>query len=162
MKILYLLRHAKSSWDNPDLDDFDRPLNKRGEKDAPKMGKRLKKREVVPDIFLSSPAARAIATAKMIAQAIDFPLSNIQSSETLYHATEESLLHILRSIPEKADVVIITGHNPGLTNFANLLQDELIDNVPTAGIAAIRFKVRSWNDVQSKSGKLIFFDYPKK
>ncbi|MEJ0055640.1 MAG: histidine phosphatase family protein [Bacteroidota bacterium] len=162
MKTLYLLRHAKSSWDDPDLDDFDRPLNERGEKDAPKMGKRLKEREIVLDIFYSSPAARAIATAKTVARIIGFPVANIQSERKLYHADDETLMDVLRGASDKSDSIMIAGHNPGLTDFTNLLQSEIIDNIPTTGVVGIKFKITSWKDVKAKSGKLVFFDFPRR
>ncbi len=162
MKKLYLLRHAKSSWDDPDLDDFDRPLNERGEKDAPLIGERLRKHEIVPDIFYSSPALRAITTAKIIAGILECPLSGIHTDQNLYHASEMTLIDFLKNAPDKADCIFITGHNPGLTDFANLLQKELIDNIPTTGVVGIEFKISLWKDVKGKSGKMMLFEYPKR
>jgi phosphohistidine phosphatase len=162
VKTLCLLRHAKSSWDNPNLDDFDRPLNQRGEKDAPKIGKRLKEHGFIPDVFCSSPALRAITTAKIVAEVIGFPVSAIKSEQKLYHADEKTLLAFLKNTSGEFDSIMIAGHNPGLTDFANILQGEVIDNIPTTGVLVIEFKILSWREVKEKTGRLIFFEYPKK
>ena len=160
MKTLYLLRHAKSSWDDPDLDDFDRPLNERGEKDAPRIGKRLNTRKVLPDTLYSSPARRAITTAQVIADCIDYPTKNIRLRQELYHAGENMLLDFVRTLSPESQTVMIAGHNPGLTDFANALIKETIDNIPTAGIIGIEFDANSWKEIVK--GRLIFFEYPKK
>ena len=161
MKTLCLVRHAKSSWDNPGIDDFDRPLNDRGEKDAPRMGKCLKEREVVPSLIYSSPAVRALATSKIIAGVLGYPLNGIRTPRRLYHADEETFLEIVNSVPEENDCIIMTGHNPGLTDFANNLLDEKIDNIPTSGVVAAQLGINSWKEAKWGCGKLLFFDYPK-
>jgi len=162
MKTLYLVRHAKSSWDYPDLDDFERPLNKRGMRDAPKMGKRLKERDILPDLLLSSPATRAINTAREIAYQIDYPEENIETDEEIYHAGKDILLRVLRAQNDSINSIMLFGHNPGFTNFANAIANQDIDNVPTAGIVAIEFKNAGWGNLDFGDGKLLFFDYPKK
>ena len=163
MKTLYVIRHAKSSWDDEGLTDFDRPLNERGKRDAPAMGKRLKEKDVVPGMLLSSPAKRALSTAKRIAKAIGFEKDKIKTDERLYHADSDTILSVVQSIKDKHEVVFIFGHNPGLTDFVNALMNErqLIDNVPTCGVAAFSINVESWNDIKAGTGKLMFFDYPK-
>src|SRR6478609_6616404 len=116
MKTLYLVRHAKSSWDDIDLSDFDRPLNDRGKKDAPKMGKRLKERDIFPDVMLSSPAKRALETCKAIAKALSFPEEKITTDKRLYHASEDQLLKVVQGLKDRHDnveVIMIFGHNPG-------------------------------------------------
>ncbi|CAN5480690.1 phosphohistidine phosphatase SixA [soil metagenome] len=160
MKTLYLLRHAKSSWDNPDLDDFDRPLNDRGEKDAPTIGKRLMERNVVAQVFYSSPAVRAVTTMQIIAKALGYDSKNIRTEDKLYHASEEVLLGFVKKMSDDFQSIMIAGHNPGLTGFANILQEKYIDNIPTTGVVQIDFHVDTWKDVEK--GKLIFFDFPKK
>lgn len=165
MKTLYIVRHAKSSWDDPDLSDFDRPLSARGKRDAPRMGKRLKEKDLTPDCVISSPARRAHSTAKRICKVLDFDRDKIKTDRGLYHASEETMLSIVQDIKNKYNTVFIVGHNPGLTDFVNLLMHEdtgyFIANVPTCGIAALSFDVDSWKDVDWKKGKVLFFDYPK-
>lgn len=163
MKTLYIIRHAKSSWENPDQPDFDRPLNERGKNDAPKMGKRLKEKEIHPDLMLSSPAKRAHATAKRIAKILNYPESKIKTEKDLYHAGEETILSVVQNLKDKHNIVFLFGHNPGLTDFVNTLMDQEgnIDNVPTCGIVAFKLHVDSWKDVRWGSAKMLFFDYPK-
>ena len=163
MKTLYVIRHAKSSWDDTALPDFDRKLNERGKRDAPRMGKRLKEKEIYPDLVISSPAKRAISTAKRVTGALGYPKKNIKTDHQLYHANEDKILTVINSINDKHDTVFLFGHNPGLTDFVNTIMEiEVnIDNVPTCGIVAIKFRADSWKDISWASGKLIFFDYPK-
>lgn len=162
MKILYVVRHAKSSWDNPDLRDFDRPLNERGKRDAPKMGRRLKEREIVPDLMLSSPANRALATCKMIADILGYDPDRIRTDQKIYHASEEGFFKVIRVLNDNFDEVMIFGHNPGLTDFVNELLNERIMNVPTCGIVAGKLQIDSWAETKPGCGKLHFFDFPKK
>jgi phosphohistidine phosphatase len=163
MKTLYIIRHAKSSWDNSDQSDFDRPLNGRGERDAPRMGKRLKEKEIYPDLMISSPAKRALSTGNRIAEVLKYPKENIMTPNTLYHADEETILGIIQKVNDRCDVVILIGHNPGLTDFLNALsEDETnIDNLPTCGVVAFAFKEKSWKEIKCGAGKMLFFDYPK-
>jgi phosphohistidine phosphatase len=165
MKTLYVVRHAKSSWDDSSLADFDRPLNERGKADAPRMGKRLKEKEIAPDFLLSSPAKRAHSTAKRIAEALNFPKDNIKTDRKLYHADADEILDVVRGIPDKHNSVFIFGHNPGLTDFVNTMihdRKEFIDNVPTCGIVAFNIPVDSWKKMEFGKGDFLFFDYPKK
>ncbi|MBX2897769.1 MAG: histidine phosphatase family protein [Cyclobacteriaceae bacterium] len=165
MKKLYIIRHAKSSWDNPELADFDRPLNKRGQKDAPRMGKRLKEKRITPDIMLSSPAERALATCNAIAKVLAFDHSKIKTDRKLYHASEDEILNIIRNLKDSPrdseEVVLLFGHNPGLTEFANLLLNKTIDNIPTCGVVGAELPVKRWQDVSFGCGNMLFFDFPK-
>lgn len=165
MKKLIIIRHAKSSWDNPELEDFDRPLNKRGQKDAPRMGKRLKEKRITPDIMLSSPAERALATCIAIAKVLDFDQSKIKTERKLYHASEDEMLNIIRNLKDSPrdseEVVLLFGHNPGLTEFANSLLSQTIDNIPTCGIVGAELPVKRWQDVSFGCGNMLFFDFPK-
>ena len=162
MKTLYLVRHAKSSWKYPDLDDFERPLNKRGRKNAPLMGKLLKKLNVNPDIIVSSPANRAATTARMLAAKINYPLENIQYSEILYEFSEGALIQILKRIDDCVAKAMIVGHNPGLNNMANYLGNRQISNIPTAGVYCLDLNIASWTKIGQNCGKSIFFEFPKK
>ena len=161
MKTLYLVRHAKSSWKFPELDDFDRPLNKRGKRDAPKMGKFLKERDVQPDVFLSSPAARASKTAKIIAESLVYPKNKIIYDEKIYEATTIGLSNIVSDIDDKFKKVILVGHNPSMTYFANMLANIRIDNIPTCGIVCVNLNISLWKEISEHCGTLNFFEFPK-
>jgi phosphohistidine phosphatase len=164
MKTLYIVRHAKSSWDDSELSDFERPLNERGKRDAPDMGERLHERGLKPDGVISSPARRAFSTAKRICKVLGFNKEKIRTDRRLYHADDEMMLSVLREVKSDLNVVMFFGHNPGLTDFVNSVAGEEmnIDNVPTCGVVAFSFEVNSWSDVNWGTGKLLFFDYPKK
>ncbi len=159
MKTLYLMRHAKSSWKDSSLDDFDRPLNKRGMNDAPLISKYLLDQKIVVDLIISSPAKRAALTAKIIANELKFT-SNIIFEPKIYEANLSELLNLIQSIENRINNVILIGHNPALNEFANYLIDREIDNIPTAGVVAIKFEME-WEEISKKSGKLLFFIYPK-
>jgi len=159
MKTLYLVRHAKSSWDY-DLDDFDRPLNKRGEFDAPLMGKIMFEKGIKPDYILSSPASRAIKTATIFAEQLKYQ-KQVGTQHSLYHASAANLLQAVKNTKHDVQQLMLFGHNPGLTSFANQLTTDIIDNIPTCGIYAITFEANSWSEIALKKGKLLFYDYPK-
>jgi phosphohistidine phosphatase len=165
MKTLYLIRHAKSSWDDPDLGDFERPLNKRGKKDAPNMARRLKEKRVTPDFMITSPATRAFETCKMFAEILNYNKDKIITDKRLYHADEAQLLKVIHEIKERErdeeEVILLFGHNPGLTEFANKLLNENIDNIPTCGIVKAHLKAGRWKEVTFGGGKLKFLDFPK-
>ncbi len=164
MKYLFLVRHAKSSWDFPELPDFDRPLNKRGKRDAPEMGIRLASRKLELDAVISSPANRALTTARIIAEELDFPVKNIRENSDVYHASGSTLVDTIRDLPNELKSVMLVGHNPGFTDLSNFLKesDYYIGNVPTCGVVAIEFALNRWSDVSKHCGRLLFFDYPKK
>jgi len=161
MKNLVLIRHAKSSWDDPQLDDRDRPLNGRGKRDAPLMGAVLRKRGLSPDSIISSPARRALKTAKLIAAQIGFPISQIAVDDRIYLAEATTLLALIQGLPDDSNQTILFGHNPGFTELVNTLTETGIGNVPTCGVAAIEFAIDTWAAVSPAAGRLKFFDYPK-
>ncbi len=163
MKRLYLVRHAKSSWKDDSLADFDRPLNSRGKRDAPFMGKLLASEyQIAPDVCVSSPAKRAAKTAKILASEIGFPKKRIVYDKNIYEADVPSLLEVLHGLDEKAAHVMLVGHNPGLTNLAEYLADMEIGTIPTCGIFGVEFMVDGWQNVEEGKGHLMFFEYPKK
>lgn len=162
MKVLMLIRHAKSSWKDPSLPDWDRPLNKRGRRDAPMMGERLAERGAYADLVISSSAVRAVATAEAIAEAIEYPLEEIVVDERLYGAGEFEMLEVIQSLDDAWDRVMCVGHNPDLTDLVNRLSPYEIDNVPTCGIVALTFDTESWALVCHISPVEVEFDYPKK
>ena len=161
MKRLYLIRHAKSSWDDHALSDFERPLNERGQTDAPVMGKRLKQANVQPDCILASPAQRALQTAQILAAELDFPKERIITAKGIYEAGVSDLLKVIRSIEDAFQHVLLIGHNPGMTDLANYLTDARLDNLPTCGVVCADFDVSSWKEVAAGQGTFVFFDCPK-
>jgi phosphohistidine phosphatase len=162
MKNLFLVRHAKSSWKQKKLSDLERPLNERGKRDAPFMGKLLSRQKIKPEIMISSPANRAVSTAKIFCDELDFPFEKVKIIPGLYMADSEELLDIIGDTDGNADAVMIFSHNPGLTDLYNRLSDQYIENIPTCGIAGIRFDEITWKELKDKSGHLLFFEYPKK
>ena len=161
MKTLYLVRHAKSDWNNILLPDFERPLNERGKKDAPHMAKRLKEKEVAIDHVLSSPAKRALTTCREFCRILGISDSYITTNPKLYHADVDALLESIRTLNNNFHSVMLFGHNPGITEFANTLFSTNIENIPTAGIVVGTFKTDSWEDIQPASGTFMRFDFPK-
>jgi phosphohistidine phosphatase len=162
VKNLYLLRHAKSSWKNVLLKDFDRPLNKRGLQDAPFMAEILQKAAIKPDLIISSTALRTVTTAEIFAQGLSYDLKNIVFDKRIYEASEKTLLKILKEIKPSIENVVLIGHNPNLTELANLLTDSYVYNIPTSGVYAIRFAFDSWEHIGEQKGDFVFFEYPKK
>ncbi len=162
MKKLYLVRHAKSSWKNENLKDLERPLNKRGKRDAPFMGELLAKKNVRPDAVYSSPAVRAFDTAQLITGKLELPDETIELMPEIYEAGMGELLEIIRELPDEKQNVMLVGHNPGMTSLCNYISDKYFENIPTAAIAEIQFDLETWKDVKMESGKLLSFEFPKK
>ena len=162
MKTLYLVRHAKSSWKYPNLDDFERPLNKRGRRNAPFMGKILNKLKVAPDLVISSPANRAATTARIIAAAINYPLEDIVYREAIYEFSENALFHVIKQIEDSVNNAMVVGHNPAINGLANYIGDQPISNIPTCGVFCVDLKITSWTKIEEHCGKLRFFEFPKK
>lgn len=161
MKRLTLIRHAKSSWKYPELTDSERPLNKRGKRDAPMMGKRLATKKQFPDLIISSPANRAIKTAKAIAKELDYPLKKITQKKKVYMATVEELMTVIQKISDQHQHVMLFGHNPTLNDLSFYLTNHRVANIPTCGVFCIDFEIRSWKEVAREKGKFIYFDFPK-
>lgn len=143
------------------MDDFMRPLNERGERNAPRMAKRLKEKKIVLDLLLSSRATRAMQTAHLFAKVLEVRPSILQTETTLYHASSETLLNVIQHIKNSTDTVMMVGHNPGLTDFANALLQEHISNIPTCGVVACSLNIQRWEDTRFGIGKKLFYDYPK-
>ena len=162
MKTLTLLRHAKSSWKDTSLGDRDRPLNKRGERDAPRMGRRIDAAGIRPSLIVSSPAVRAWRTAKIVARTIDYPTEFLQRENGLYLASLDELLDVVMQQEEGFNNLMVVGHNPGLTDFANFLQPGLTNNLPTAGVVSVTIDQDSWNLYEQPKTELVYHDWPKK
>ena len=161
MKTVVLERHAKSDWNDPSLSDFDRPLNERGKRDAPVMAHRLLDKKVEVDAFISSPAKRAKRTAKTFAEAYKKDKEEIVYEEDLYGAGEEVFYRVIGEAKNKWDCIALFSHNPGLTDFANLLTETRIDNIPTCGIFAVKADCRDWKEFREAKKEFWFFDFPK-
>ena len=161
LKTLILIRHAKSSWDDAGLNDFERPLNDRGRKDAPLMAERLYERGIKVDAFISSPAKRAKKTAEQFAKRYKKEGGDLVLKTELYMASEETFLNLLEKLDDQMDCVALFSHNPGITDFANSLADARIDNIPTCGVFAVSIEANKWSKFRDAKRKFLFFDYPK-
>ncbi|MDX8392205.1 MAG: histidine phosphatase family protein [Mariprofundaceae bacterium] len=160
MKQLLLIRHAKSDWNDFNLTDFDRPLNERGQRDAPRMGARLKKTGIKPDIFLSSPALRARSTAEFIAMSLTFPTAQIEWVNELYLASATGMMAIIRHTPDTFNTLALVAHNPGISDLAASLANINIGNIPTCGTVHLRCDSDNWS--MAGNFTLVDFDYPKR
>jgi phosphohistidine phosphatase len=161
MKTLYLIRHAKSSWSDPTLSDFQRPLNKRGKRDAPFMGRRLREAGILPDLIISSAAKRAAKTAGIIAREIGYDKKDIDFRDEVYSSDILQLLAIIRSTRAGIDSLCLVGHNYVITDLAEWLSGTSLVNIPTCGIVALSFAGGTWEAIGEDAGQLLFFDYPK-
>ncbi len=160
MKKIVFIRHAKSSWADSTLEDFDRPLNERGKIDAPLMASKLKSQGVIPDLIVSSPAKRAKKTAKIFSKVMQLE-HEILFDERIYEADEDTLLQVIHSFPQDKNIVFMFGHNPGFTWIVNQLCNVRIDNIPTCGFAIVACPVENWNEICMETNTLEYFDYPK-
>ncbi len=159
MKIIYLLRHAKSSWDDDSLSDFERPLNKRGLRTAPFMGELMARRGYVPSLIVSSPAKRAAATAELVKESAGFD-GPIRFDDRIYEASPNTLRTVASELDDGLDSVMLVGHNPGMEGFIrNLTAD--IESMPTAALAVIELTIDSWQDLDADCGKLSEIIRPK-
>jgi phosphohistidine phosphatase len=160
MKRILLVRHAKSSWDFNN-EDFDRPLNDRGHKNAPEMAKRLLKKDIDIDAFVSSPAVRAFTTAEYFAKAYDVKSKHIITIPSLYEAAPEIFYSVIEEMNDDLKTIAIFSHNPGITDFINQQTNTRIDDMPTCGIFAIKADIKHWKDYRTAEKEFWFFDYPK-
>lgn len=159
MKTLFVLRHAKSSWDSPELSDFERPLNERGEEAAPFMGELMKEKNLAPDLIVSSPAERAKQTATLVKNSAEFD-AEIRFNERIYEASPLTLIHIISEFDDKFDSAMIVGHNPGLESLVRILSGER-HRMPTAALALIELDIENWSEIAANSGNLREFFIPK-
>ena len=160
MKTLFLVRHAKSSRDDPTLPDKERPLNDRGMRDAPSMGERLARQDAQPDVILSSPAVRALATAEIIAKKLDYKVKDIVVDERLYAAAPDDLLEVIHDLGDKPKRVMLFGHNPELSELAHRLSSKITD-MPTCAVAEFSFDTKSWSTVGKQGPTRVTLHRPK-
>jgi phosphohistidine phosphatase len=161
LKQLLLIRHAKSSWALAGQDDFDRPLNDRGQRDAPMMAKRLLDRHVGIDLFISSTANRALTTARHFVDVYEAGKGRLATSKQLYHAYPPAFYEVISEIDDSIRTAAIFSHNPGITAFVNELTDTQIDDMPTCAVFAIKAETEHWKDFHAAKKSFWFFDYPK-
>lgn len=161
MKTLFLVRHAKSSWDDPGLADRERPLAERGWRDLEKMARRLAKREVQPELILCSPALRARSTAEALAKPLGCRRRDIRVDERLYACQADDLLEVVRALADAHKRVMLVGHNPELVELAMRLTEE-IPRMPTCAVAELRFEIKTWAEIGRTAPSKVRLDYPKK
>ena len=161
-KTLTIVRHAKSSWKNASLSDRERPLNKRGKRDAPIMGGRIDAAGIRPSLIISSPAVRAFRTAKIVAMQLNYPYEFLQREKDLYLASLDTIIDVVGAQDEKFNSLMLFGHNPGLTDFANYLVPGLTNNLPTAGVVSVNFEADDWSLWNRPDIELVLHDWPKK
>jgi phosphohistidine phosphatase len=159
MKTLYIVRHAKSSWNYIDVKDYDRPLTERGINDAYLIASVLKTKIKKPDVFLSSSANRALHTAIIFSDTLGYPLTNLKINRSLYSFSDGYLLKTIYALDDDFDTAIIFSHNHGINDFVNKFGNQIIDNVPTAGVVGIKFDENHWKNV--KKGETILVEFPK-
>lgn len=161
MRNLYLIRHAKSGWDNPSLADHDRPLNERGRRDAPAMAARLRQKGYPIDLLLTSTATRADHTAMAFAHAYEIPPADILRTRELYHAEVPDFLRVISRIEDRFLHVAIFSHNPGITDFAAWMQVASIDHMPTCAVFGLTTQAASWKDFPQARRRFYGFESPK-
>jgi phosphohistidine phosphatase len=161
LKTLLLVRHAKSSWSDLSLSDFERPLNDRGKKDAPAMAESVKDKKIKIDCFVSSPAKRAKKTARIFMKAYNKDKKDLVLIPTLYEASVNDFYNAIERMDDKFDTVAVFSHNPGITDFVNSLTDYTVDNMPTCSVFAVSMQIKKWSDFETSSKELLFFDFPK-
>ena len=161
MKTVVIVRHAKSSWEDPFLSDHQRPLAKRGLRDAPLMGRVLAEWGPPVDRVISSSAVRALSTAELVTREMGLPWDEIQIDEALYHATEEEMIDLLQEQDEYIDGVMLFGHNPGMTYLVNDLSDLDLDNLPTCGVVVLQFEITDWRQIGEVAAVSAEYDIPK-
>lgn len=161
MKRLTLVRHAKSSWKEPGLADFDRPLNPRGRRDLPVMAQRLAAADP-PDRIVTSPAVRAFETARVLAAELGFPESSLVTEPRIYEASRAQLFDILRHQPDDCAHLMLVGHLPGIADLSRALCGAPAGKFPTCGVACMRLPAEGWWGIAEGQGELVSFDYPKR
>ena len=161
MKRVIIVRHAKSSWDDASLPDFERPLNERGKHDAPMMAKRLRDRKVDIDAFITSPAKRAKRTATLFAKEYNIDKDDVILVDALYHAAPEEFYKAIEKAPNKAKTIALFSHNPGITDFVNTLTTTRVDDMPTCAVFAVKAPIENWSEFRQAAREFWFFDFPK-
>ncbi|MBP7184932.1 MAG: histidine phosphatase family protein [Saprospiraceae bacterium] len=162
MKRLFFIRHAKSSWDFAALPDIKRPLNDRGKRDAPKMASYLhEKFPTRPDLIISSPSVRTLATCKYFTDQYAYPNDEVRIEDAIYEASVSDIVSVLKTINDDVNSVFLFGHNPSITYFANECENFLIDVIPTCGFVVVDIAIESWKDFDFPACQVLMVRYPK-
>lgn len=161
MKTLYLIRHAKSSWEDLNMSDINRPLNPRGLRDAPFMAKMLVAKEGKVDLIVSSPANRAFTTATYFAKEMAIPEEAILVQRKIYEAYPEEVLSVIKNLDNQHGSALIFGHNPTFTSLANRFSTDYISNQPTCGIVKLEANIDQWADFDGAQTQRTAFYFPK-
>lgn len=162
MKTICIARHGKSSWEDMSLDDYERPLLKKGINRTKKVGDFLAGKDLRPDFVISSHAKRAFQTAKILSQKLGYPTDQIQINKSLYFSGAKAIEDAICAIPRDKDFVMFVGHNPDMTNFVNQFLEEKVDYLPTSAIVGIQFKTNNWREIMMVDNEIAFVVYPKK
>lgn len=159
MKTLYIVRHAKSSWEYKSIKDIDRPLKERGIKDAHLISSFLAKKNTRPGVFISSSANRALHTALIFCENFEYPISNLKIKKQLYSFSDGYLVKTVKALDSDFNSAIIFSHDHGINSFVNNYGDKPIAHVPTCGVIAIEFDEKHWKNI--KKGKTVLVEFPK-
>jgi phosphohistidine phosphatase len=160
MKTLVLVRHAKSAWGDPSLADHDRPLNDRGRRDAPEMGRRIRERGITPGVILSSTAVRARTTAEAIAEELGAAAGTLTLDERLYGSSPETILDVVAELDDDLTTALVVAHDPGMSDLAYRLSGE-IEHMPTCAVAEFRFAAWSWAEIADAEPVEVHLDTPR-
>lgn len=161
MKTLYLVRHGKSSWEDIALQDYERPLLEKGKRRTYKVADNLISREVTPDLILSSHAKRAYTTAGIIARKLGYPKENIAIDDLLYFSGQQAMESIIFGLDDQLEKVMLVGHNPDMTNFANIFLENKTDYLPTSAVVCVQFETTNWKEIFSAKREVLFIISPK-
>lgn len=161
MKTLFIIRHAKSGWDDASVPDIDRTLTDRGKSDAAMMARRIKKNSIKIDAFVSSPAKRAKKTAEIFMKEINGNEKKLLIIPSLYEASVKDFYDAVENLNDKNDIVALFAHNPGITDFVNSLDSSRVYNMPTCAVFALKIKTKDWGNFSEAEKEFLLFDYPK-
>lgn len=161
MKTLYLVRHAKSSWDDMSLQDYERPLLDKGKKRTQKVAEFLELKGVKPDLIVSSQAVRAYETAKILARKLNYPKEDIRIDTQLYFSGQQAMENVIFGVDDTVNEVMLVGHNPDMTNFANNFLEDKVDYLPTSAVVCLKFDTKKWDQVFLCKREVVFVIAPK-
>lgn len=161
MKTIYLIRHAKSSWENHRLSDFERPLNKRGMNDTKKIGQELNQLDFNPEKIIASTSVRTTATIQLLCEHINYNFKNVEFNSTLYHPSRENFMRILEDLPDELESVALVSHNYGISEFADYLTENFMEAMPTCAVVCIELDIDSWKEIVRGLGTTKWYIYPK-
>jgi phosphohistidine phosphatase len=161
LKTIFLVRHGKAVSRDTDIPDYNRTLLERGRENSLQVARRLKKQKIKPSLIISSPAPRALGTARIFARQLGYNPRSIRTRKAIYDQTDGTLLNIVREIDEECDNVILIGHNPSINDFALFLTGNFNKDMPTCGLVGIKLKTGTWKEIAKGGGKLKIYDFPK-